>query len=521
MTLILVSIHVEKSPPAFPLASAILKTSLKNDDRTAKIDVRLAEYYLPVEALKTAAELIRTGATAIGFSAATWNAAEVIAVAKEIKKINLETLVFVGGPQATASAESFSSTGFFDFILRGEGECIADIIAPFLFGKKNPPPSGIINSNPASFETGQSPFPAFFNEKKRTEGLLWEISRGCPYSCSFCYESRGNKNIRTISDERLKMELGIFREQGIEKIWVLDPTFNFNRKHAEKVLELILEHYPDPHYTFEIRAELMSEKLCKLFSGLDASLQIGLQTTKPESLKNINRSLNKEKFLDKCRMMSKYGLSFGIDLIYGLPGDNYSSFRESLDYAASAAPNNIDIFPLSVLPGTEISDKAEEYGIIQNGFPSFETIHNSSFTVSDMIKAAKLTEACDLLYNKEQAFAWFNTVTQALEISPSKLLEQFSVHGKKTDIPGFILSELRRQRKNNLIPVIGSFMNWSRTAEAAFNSPGRAFKIKLSHKPELLDKLTTMTAEEFIKRHPQIKERSYEIYFDGEELFIN
>ena len=83
------------------------------------------------------------------------------------------------------------------------------------------------------------------------------------------------------------------------------------------------------------------------------------------------------------------------------------------------------------------------------------------------------------------------------------------------------MRELRRGNKSHLIPAIKSLIDWSRTAETALSNPGKAYSIKLSHKPELLDKLIIMTAEEFVRKYPKIKERNYEIYFDGEDLFIN
>lgn len=515
MTVFIVAIHIEQTPPAFPLPAAILKTSLKNNPETKAFDIKIAEYYLPVNITEITAEIISKGADACCFSAYTWNASKIIEAAAELKKLKPDIRLIAGGPQATAESSDFADTGLFDGIIKGEGE---DSISEILLNKSDE--TAIFDSPIINFEATESPYPNILNELERHDGILWEVSRGCPYSCSFCYESRGCKTIRTIPETRMKAELELFREKEIAKIWVLDPTFNHKAEHAERILEAIIDIHPWAHYTFEIRAELMNKKLCEMFSELDASLQLGLQTTNAEALKNINRGLTPDKFLEKCRMMSNFGLTFGIDLIYGLPGDNYETFRNSLDFAVEARPNNIDIFPLSVLPGTEMAEKASALNIKNCGFPDYTIIENKSFSRSDIAKAEALTNAANILYNREQAFAWFNTAAEALKLKPSVLIENFSKH-RNDNALDFIKSEFRRKNKTRILPIVESFIKWSRTAESAFANPGKELHVKLCRKPELLDELVHCSAEEFLRRHPFGKDRSYNLYFDGEELYIN
>jgi radical SAM superfamily enzyme YgiQ (UPF0313 family) len=473
------------------------------------------EYYLPLVPKNIARKLLETGADVFGFSACTWNSAEIISIAEALKQSKPGCRIITGGPQASAAAGIFQDTGLFDTIVVGEGEgCIVDVLLNQKSG------SSILTAAAADFSAGSSPYPAVLGKSHNYEGILWEVSRGCPYSCSFCYESRGCKEIRTISEERMKMELELFRKNQIKKIWVLDPTFNHSSSHAVTVLNKIHDLYPEAHYTFEIRAELMNKQICLLLSELDTSLQIGLQTTNTQALEKINRRLNPDKFLNKCRMMSGLGLSFGIDLIYGLPGDNYESFKESLDFAVAAAPNNLDIFPLSVLPGTELAEKTEEYGIKHSGFPSYITEYCKSFSMEDMTRAEKLTNAVDSLYNREQAFTWFNTAAAALKIKPSLLFEQFSIQ-KSSEAVQFIKTEFTRRNRTEFLPVIESLINWSRAAEAAFSNPGRTFTAVLCRRPEVLDELTGTDPETFLRRHPTGKDRTYRITFDGEELYIN
>lgn len=516
MTVALISLHVEESPAAFPLASAVLKAAIEADSRLSGCRVDIHEFTLPAGAPDIAATLIKSGYDAFGFSVYTWNADEVIETARLLKAELSDALIFAGGPQVTAIPAEFEKTGLFTFIITGEGEGVL----PDMLLNPDKPKAGA--SSEFDFSSSPSPYPSVLKKGRQHSGLLWEVSRGCPFRCAFCYEARGSKTIRTISSERLIAELKLFNKKKIEKIWVLDPTFNHSQTHAVEVLEAIHTHHPDAHYTFEIRAELMNEELCGLLSELDASLQIGLQSTDAEVLSSANRNLDARKFQQKCRMMSSWGLTYGIDLIYGMPFDNLEKFRKSLDFAVDAGPNNIDIFPLAVLPGTELSDNAEKFELNNTGFPEYLVTGNSSFPAADLKKAAAITSACDKLYNKEQSFPWFRTVVTALKTTSSALFERWAQSGTgEADVIDFLSREFTKADSRSFFPIIESFILWSRTAEAAFSNPGTPFLVELCRKPEQLDELAGISPEAFLKRYPKPKVRKYQVLFDGQELFIN
>jgi len=512
MTIVFVSIHIEKSPPAFPLAASILQTAVEESPglKNCKADTR--EFYMLSTPSEIAGELTRSKASVFGFSVYTWNASSVIETVRLMKKQNPDLQFIAGGPQVTAVPDEFRKTGLFNLIVEGEGEAA---VPAWLQNQEQTEPAIF------DFEKSSSPYQRLLSEKKY-KGLLWEVSRGCPYNCAFCYESRGSKSIKEIPQQRQILELKLFREKEIEKIWVLDPTFNHNKKHAEDVLQRIIKYNPEAHYTFEIRAELMNEPLCSQFSELSASLQIGLQSTDKQVLKSVNRSLDAGKFLQKCRMMSSWGLTYGIDLIYGLPFDTIKKFLKSVDYAVDAGPNNIDIFPLSVLPGTELANKIEEWELNNEGFPSYTVTGNSHFPAADLKRAAEITHGCNELYNKEQAFPWFRTVLKALKVPASVLFEKYAKKNKdKDDVIGFLSHEFNSAGKASLFGVIESFILWSRTAEAAFTNPGTTFQVQLCRRPEMLDELAETDVESFLRKHPASKLRKYQIIFDGRELYIN
>ena len=239
------------------------------------------------------------------------------------------------------------------------GDTLEDIPGVFFKGAKLNPgkdqqPVMDLNTLPSPYLTGTI-------DPCRYSGLLWELSRGCPFKCGFCFESRGVAGVRQISLERIRKELELFEEKKVNQVFVLDPTFNCDIKRAKKILRMILKTAPLIHFTFEIRAEFIDREIAELFAGIHCSLQVGLQSAHPEVLANVNRTIDTVKFAEKISLLNSAGAIFGLDLIYGLPGDTPDGFKESLNYALRLQPNHLDIFPLAVIPGTALYDQAESF----------------------------------------------------------------------------------------------------------------------------------------------------------------
>ena len=140
---------------------------------------------------------------------------------------------------------------------------------------------------------------------------------------------------------------------------------------ADCLKELIRQKAPNTFFHFECRAELLNPELVAAFSRISCSLQIGLQSARPEVLKLVARSINRKEFAGKIALLNNAGIIFGFDLIYGLPGDNLAGFKESIDYALSLYPNSLEIFRLSVLPGTTLFDQRQELGLVSPTEPPY------------------------------------------------------------------------------------------------------------------------------------------------------
>ena len=220
ITLKLISIHIKDSPQSVPLAAASLKTQLDSvPSNSLRLDVSFHDYTIDNSADFISQDICRNIPDMIGFSTYLWNRHIVLETCRIIKGKFPAVLLFAGGPEATALPLILIDCAPFAFVIKGEGEIVLteamsrllkgdtleDIPGVFLKGAKANPgkdqqPVMDLNALPSPFLTGTI-------DPSRYSGLLWELSRGCPFKCGFCFESRGVAGVRQISLERIRKEL--------------------------------------------------------------------------------------------------------------------------------------------------------------------------------------------------------------------------------------------------------------------------------------------------------------------------
>ena len=412
------------------------------------------------------------------FSVYVWNRVILEAVARLVKKSLPDCVCIAGGPEVTANPLSFET---FDFMISGQGEramvellsaieengCHSEHNEAFQIGrafgvqgvyanqksvrgflilrenfpKENSlssytsPPVGhvpqatqneIIRACPLPPETTSSPYLDGTLDPAKYGGALWELARGCPFKCSYCYESKGEKKISYFPMERLEKEIELFAAKKISQVFVLDPTYNASKERALKMLKIIEKKAPGMFFYFEARAEFIDRELARAFARIPCCLQIGLQSANPSVLKNVHRTLDKKRFTRNIGFLNEEGVTFGFDLIYGLPGDTFSGFCESIDFALGLYPNNLELFCLSVLPGTDLHDDAATFGLEWEQNPPYHVLRTPTFSEQDLSKAERLSLATNLFYTKGRAVAWFNSVLYVLKEKPSVFLKKFA-----------------------------------------------------------------------------------------------
>lgn len=428
MNIVLTSIHISKSPDAIPLAPALLKGYLEAKLPDRELQIKIMDTTLDSSTSLFVDQLLATEPDIIGLSIYLWNRDYYIKLAKAIKKINKNIIIIAGGPEMRSGFTSLLSNGI-DYTMQGEGEEIIYELVNSLLEKNDPLSIPGINDNTNRFIADLDTIPSPLLENNinlsKYDGYLWELSRGCPYSCDFCFESRGSKGVRYYNFDRIEKELDVLIFNNIPQVFVLDPTFNKDIKRAKKILHLIKKKNKGTHFHFEIRAELIDKELAKLFHDIGASLQIGIQSSNDEILQLINRRLDKKLFTSKIALLNQSGSIFGLDLIYGLPGDNYTGFKNSMEYVLSLQPNHLDIFPLAVLPGTTLWDNSENLKLNFRKTTPYTIINSPTYSIKDMDKSTTLKESCDFIYNQCKSTGWLMQVCKELNISMTDFIEAF------------------------------------------------------------------------------------------------
>jgi hypothetical protein len=513
MELVMVAIHIEVSPRAVPLGPAMLASALKRAFPSG-LCTHILDLFLGAPAEACADRILAMAPQAVGFSMYVWNRALALAIARILKQRAPDLVIFAGGSEATADRLGIEAEPAVDFVLPGEGETlIVAAMGRMLQGATpaliraavQPAPIPDLAALPSPYLDGTL-------DPRQYSGLLWELSRGCPFTCDFCFESRGGSGTRRVPMERVEAELRLFEQCLVSQVFVLDPTFNYHKAQAKAVLRLIRGAAPGIHFFFEIRSEFLDRELAQLFASVKCTLQIGLQSAHPEVLKHIGRTMDPVDFRRKILLLHQAGASYGFDLIYGLPGDSLEGFQASLDFALELMPNHLDIFRLSVLPGTRLRETAPGLGLRFQPDNPYQVLSCPGFSGADLDRAERLARACDLFYNQGKAVPWFAILLAALAISPAQCIWRFADYldgqpaGDITELQcGFLLEAFRNDANPAQGRIAADIATWfGRSAALAEQDPAAgALRLSASaclaafhHDPQaLLDQLSAGITE--------------------------
>ena len=434
MRILLATLHVRPSAQAIPLAAGSLKACLSTElqQRTDLIDL------FPDKDIESLAQqLLNHTPDIIAFPLYLWNRLQILQLSRLLRQKKPDLILLAGGPEASADSLKVIEEGALDGVTRGEGEVsFAELIMQFSAGESPIGAAGFISATqkgeilpaaaicpdlsllPSPWLNGQLPL-------KKNCGVLWEVARGCRFNCAFCYDAKGHQGVRPFPEERLRKELQLFARQQVDQIWILDSTFNAPAQRGKKLLQLLLETAPDIHYHIEAKADFLDTATIDLLAQLSCSIQIGLQSATAEVLKPLHRNLIPQQMRQRLQQMTAAGITFGLDLIYGLPGDNHAGFINSLDFTLRLQPNQVDIFPLAVLPGTELFENQEKFGIRGEVSPPYRLLTNKTYSRQDLQKSHQLATATDIFYNRGRAVGFFLQLCHTLKLSPSQFLDQF------------------------------------------------------------------------------------------------
>jgi radical SAM superfamily enzyme YgiQ (UPF0313 family) len=363
-------------------------------------------------------DIYSSGADVVCFSCYIWNISFVRELIRDLVKILPKTAFWAGGPEVSYDAEKFLTempemTG----VMVGEGEkTFHDLLEFYIDGKDS-----LEEISGIAYRTGDKiihngwrelmdlsaiPFVYEHLEKFENRIIYYESSRGCPFSCSYCLSSI-DKKLRFRDLELVKKELQFFLDHRVPQVKFVDRTFNCKHEHAMTIWKYILEHDNGvTNFHFEISADLLREEEMELMSQMRPGLiqlEIGVQSTNPETIRAIHRHMDLKK-LEHCvnRVHSFRNIHQHLDLIAGLPYEDYDTFHQSFNDVYQMKPDQLQLGFLKVLKGSLMQKEAEVYGIVYKEKEPYEVLSTNWLTYGEVLKLKMVESMVEVYYNSGQ-----------------------------------------------------------------------------------------------------------------------
>ena len=326
----------------------------------------------------------------LGFTVFSWNLERSLYLAKNIKE-TIQTRIIFGGPEITPDNE-LARSPFVDVYVYGEGEGVfRRLLTDETLWKKG----RVEDLSGISYLGLGSPYVNGFLEPGAENFMLLETQRGCPYRCGFCYYHKSRKTLSMAEDGIVLDGIAHALDQGVKEVYLLDPSLN-SRPGLSALLEKIagLNRSGKLSFTSEIRAESVNENMAELFRKAGfTGFEVGLQSTNPPALKQMNRPTRLPVFLSGVKALQDQGIAPTVDLIFGLPEDTLEGFGRTLDFVHDhCLYDHLQVFPLLVLPGTAFRKKSRELGLNYDPHPPYTLISSPGFSSQDMVRALDLAE---------------------------------------------------------------------------------------------------------------------------------
>ena len=251
--------------------------------------------------------------------------------------------------------------------------------------------------------------------------IYYESSRGCPFSCSYCLSSI-DKKLRFRNLELVKKELQFFLDRKVPQVKFVDRTFNCKHDHAMEIWKYILEHDNGvTNFHFEISADLLREEEMELMSRMRPGLiqlEIGVQSTNPDTIRAIHRNMDLKKLEASVARVKSFGnIHQHLDLIAGLPCEDYESFRRSFEQVYRMKPDQLQLGFLKVLKGSSMYHEAQKYEILYKEKEPYEVLSTAWLSYEDILKLKMVESMVEVYYNSGQfrkTLSWIETYYQEM-----------------------------------------------------------------------------------------------------------
>ena len=415
--------------------------------------IELAEYTINQDKQEILEDIWRRKPDLVGFSCYIWNWQVIRELLTELPKLLPGTAIWLGGPEVSYHGKELLEqypqvTG----IMVGEGEgTFRDLVDYYqrLKAEGKYPDTGVLEGwtdkaleqiPGLCLRSGDTPLrqlldmddiPFLYEDLAPFTNriIYYETARGCPYGCSYCL-SAIDKQVRFRSMDKVKQELQFFLDHRVPQVKLVDRTFNCNHAHAMEILQYLRDHDNGvTNFHFEIAADILREDEIQLLNALRpglAQLEIGVQTINGETLNAINRRMDVNRLEQIVASLHRgHNIHLHLDLIAGLPYEDYDSFGRSFDRVYAMAPEQLQLGFLKVLKGSPMEERAMEYGLVYLDAPPYEVLYTRWLTYGQLRKLKAIEEVLELYYNSNQYTHTLPVLEQAFA-SPFRMYEQMA-----------------------------------------------------------------------------------------------
>ena len=466
-------------------------------------DIEIGEYTINHQMDLILQDIYRRKPDFIGFSCYIWNISYIMEIVRDVKKVLPEAEIWLGGPEVSYDAKKvLTREPDVRGIMRGEGELtFTELVRAYLQREKTSVPDGYTgesfrgqakeetsgcaentrmpenaegeNAHSDRLDLSQIPgityraangeieghgpqrllsldeIPFYYDDMAGFENRIvyYESSRGCPFSCSYCLSSI-DKTVRFRSLDLVLPELQFFLDHKVPQVKFVDRTFNCKREHTLGIWRYLVEHDNGiTNFHFEVSADIFDEEELELIGKMRPGLiqlEIGVQSTNPDTIREIHRHMDLVKLKRAVdRVYDYWNTHQHLDLIAGLPYENYESFMRSFDDVYRMRPDQLQMGFLKVLKGSYMEEQVAAYDLKYRGIPPYEVLSTKWLPYSDVIRLKGVEDMVEVYYNSGQFPATMKLLEKRFQ-RPSEIFVNLAEYYEKNGLTGISHSRLAR-----------------------------------------------------------------------------
>jgi len=433
------------------LSVALLKGTAEADPEIAsKYDLQILDITTTTESTQIAARISELEPDIVAYSVYIWNYDQVVESLDLIKKNQPNIKVIFGGPLVSYTPkEMLIDNPNADLIVcgSGEGRFTQLLKSDFSIGHLRQIPriafwdetrSVEITKGEVHEDLSKIPFPYHNKVVDLNDGrkhtVFLETYRGCPFECGYCIWGEPDKSLYKFPMESILREIEvIFNSPNVEAVLFTDACLFYTRERAKQIIDKIASCSRGKEIMSVLTLDILvvNEEMIKSLNKIDlfhGQLHFGLQSTNPKALELLKRKSGAELFKRKIKMIRGIdpNAKISFDLIYGLPGDNFETFRESVNFTMSLRPGKLYFSPLLLLPGTPFWDEMDKFGFDLDLKPPYMVRSNNDYSAEDMEKTFRLVLwMLTIMYVQAIRDVFFKISDYRPELQPIDLIDRY------------------------------------------------------------------------------------------------